>query len=50
MNGFAKTGVNRTQAVLFLGGSIYLLREGIETFWDGFVQKADSKGKDGASD
>jgi hypothetical protein len=47
MDGFAKAGVTRYQAVLFLGGSIYLLREGIETFWDGMTQKSGRKQKSG---
>jgi hypothetical protein len=47
MDGFAKTGVTRYQAILFLGGSIYLLREGLETFWDGVTGQSDSPGSDG---
>lgn len=49
MDGFATAGVSRYQAVLFLGGSIYLLREGIETFWDEVAEKPDTTQKDGAS-
>ncbi len=47
MGGFAKAGVTRYQAILFLGGSIYLLREGIETFWDGVAPESGSKQKQG---
>jgi hypothetical protein len=43
MNGFAKAGVTRYQAILFLGGSIYLLREGMETFWDGVTGESESE-------
>jgi hypothetical protein len=49
LDGFARAGVTRYQAALFLGGSIYLLREGIETFWDGVAEKSGATKKGRAS-
>jgi hypothetical protein len=45
MDGFASAGVTHYQAILFLGGSIYLLREGIETLWDGVAEASEAKNK-----